>query len=146
VQEGHAPDHVADGGGQEQQSGREAAQVGLRIGQYDLVRFEHRENGRGPRRPYVVPGRRQQPYDQRDHRERDAGEDPEMLPGDAAVDERSDRKLANRSAEHAKALGESDGGGEIAGRKAMRREIDGTGESERGAGALQQTAGLGGSG
>ena len=51
-------------------------------------------------------------HDGRDGQQHDAGEDPELLPGDQAVDHRPDGELPGGAAEHAEHLGEADRGGE----------------------------------
>src|SRR5436189_1763449 len=73
-----------------------------------------------------------------DKQRHDTRINPELLPCEWSVSQRSDNELARGPAEHADALGNSDCGGEITRWKTTRSEINRCDEREGGTGALQE--------
>ena len=79
--------------------------------------------------------------DQHEHgqrRERAARIEPEGLPADQAMHQRADRELPGKAAEHAGKLRDANGGRQPFRREPVHGEINGAGEGEGRASALQQ--------
>ena len=74
---------------------------------------------------------------QRQDRRGYSAENPELLPGEHAVNQWRHGKLASRPAEHAEALGKTNGGCKEACRKSMGCQIDGAGKRKSGSRALE---------